>query len=88
MAKKVPHLPEPTPVVFVDEAPVAAPDDGRADYKVTATAPPRVAGRRVKPGDTIRLTEEEALGELLALHIELPAAGLTVEQVEAISEIL
>ena len=64
-------------------------DDGRIEYTVTATAPPRVAGRRVKPGDTLRLTEEEARGELLALHIAPPrAAGLTAEQVAAVTEIL
>lgn len=38
-------------------------------YVVTETAPSRVAGRRVKAGDTIELTETAARYELTALHI-------------------
>lgn len=64
----------------------AASGDGRTEYLVTKTAPSRVAGRRVKAGDTVRLTEAEARGELLALHIEPKAAGLGEEQVAAIRE--
>ncbi|WP_311272385.1 MULTISPECIES: hypothetical protein [unclassified Rhizobium] len=45
-------------------------DDGRAEYQITKDAPLRVAGRRVKAGDKLRLTEDEALAELIALHIE------------------
>ncbi len=48
----------------------AQPDDGRTEYQVTKYAPQRVAGRRVKAGDKLRLTEAEALAELIALHIE------------------
>ena len=36
------------------------------DYTVTRAAPPRVAGRPVKPGDTLALTESAALAEWLA----------------------
>ena len=64
----------------------AAPGDGRAEYLVTDTAPSRVASRRVKAGDTIQLTEAEARGELLALHIKPKAPGLTEEQVDAVRE--
>lgn len=39
-------------------------------YVVTDTAPSRVAGRRVKAGDTIELTETAARYELTAQHIE------------------
>ena len=46
--------------------------DGKRAYVVTEKAPPRVAGRRVEPGDPIRLTEAEALSEEMAGHI-LPA---------------
>lgn len=81
-------IPDTTPLVFREEVAVAEPDDGRIEYTVTASAPPRVAGRRVKPGETIRLTEPEARAELLALHITPPSAGLSAEQVKAISEIL
>lgn len=49
------------------EAQISA--DGRSDYVVTETAPIRVAGRRVKAGDVLRMTDDEARGELLALHI-------------------
>lgn len=48
---------------------VATPDDGKKDYVVTETAPARVAGRRVKAGDTLRLSEHEALAEEIAQHI-------------------
>ncbi|MFC6447165.1 hypothetical protein [Shinella zoogloeoides] len=89
LPEKLPIFPEPTPLVLKDETAALPADDGRIEYTVTATAPPRVAGRRVKPGDTLRLTEEEARGELLALHIAPPrAAGLTAEQVAAVTEIL
>lgn len=44
-------------------------NDGRSDYVVTEKAPMRVAGRRVQAGDVLQLTEAEARGELLALHI-------------------
>lgn len=50
--------------------------DGRSAYVVTDKAPMRVAARRVQAGDVLQLTEEEARGELLALHIRpenLPA---------------
>ncbi len=35
-------------------------------YRVTDKAGPKVAGRRVQPGETIELTENAARGELLA----------------------
>lgn len=54
------------------------PDDGKRDYVVCEKAPPRVAGRRVHAGDHLRLTETEALGELLALHIRPLAEGSEV----------
>lgn len=44
-------------------------NDGRSDYVVTDKAPIRVAGHRVQAGDVLHLTEAEARGELLALHI-------------------
>lgn len=65
--------PRNTPATDAAEQPaapgVATPDDGKKDYVVTETAPTRVAGRRVKVGDTLRLTEHEALAEELAQHI-------------------
>lgn len=64
---------------------IAAPEmDGAKTYVVTEKAPARVAGKRVKAGDSITLTDDQARGELLALHIrpedpkqkaEAPAAG-------------
>lgn len=48
----------------------AADEDGRIEYRVTQTAPSRVACQRVQAGDTIRLTEDQARAELIALHIE------------------
>ncbi|MDH0908815.1 hypothetical protein N5C66_05800 [Rhizobium pusense] len=62
-----------TPATEAAEQPaapaVAAPDDDKKDYVVTKTAPARVAGRRVNAGDTLRLSEHEALAEELAQHI-------------------
>lgn len=46
-------------------------------YVVTKAAPPRVAGRRVKAGDTIELTDAAARYEFQAGHIK--AASSTVE---------
>lgn len=40
-----------------------------AKYTVTDTAPPRVAGRRIKPGDSLELTDRAAAYELTAGHI-------------------
>jgi hypothetical protein len=55
--------------------PVVATDaSGATTYLVTDTAPPRVAGKRVQAGDSITLTEDQARGELLAMHIRPPAA--------------
>ncbi|EAU40158.1 hypothetical protein FP2506_11397 [Fulvimarina pelagi HTCC2506] len=42
-----------------------ASEDGREVYEVTERAGPKVAGRRVKAGDTLRLTEAEARSDLL-----------------------
>ncbi|MBB4066275.1 hypothetical protein [Gellertiella hungarica] len=54
----------------VASQPTAATDHpDRREYVVTAAAPLRVAGRRASPGDVLALTEAEARGELLALHI-------------------
>lgn len=39
---------------------------GVETYTVTKSAGPRVAGRQVKAGDELQLTEEQALAELLA----------------------
>lgn len=54
--------------------------DGASAYIVTEKAPMRVAGRRVKAGDSITLTDDQARAELLALHIrpeavEAPASS-------------
>jgi hypothetical protein len=54
------------------------------DYTVTERAGPRVAGRRVKPGDTLRLTATEAeypLGEgtIVPFGGALPQAFATSE---------
>ncbi len=38
-------------------------------YVATKLAPPRVAGRRMKPGEELKLTEAEARSELRASHI-------------------
>lgn len=59
-------------MIAAPAAQAATGSDGTMDYIVAEKAPPRVAGRRVKAGETIRLTEEQARSELLALHI-LPA---------------
>jgi len=80
----LPKLPEVTPLVLKDAAGPA--DDGRIEYTVTDRAPSRVAGRRVKPGDTLRLTEAEARGELLALHIAPPPVAGSDEQTGADAE--
>lgn len=54
----------------VETEAVAAPvETGAKTYVVTEKAPPRVAGKRVKAGDSITLTDDQARGELLALHI-------------------
>lgn len=44
--------------------------DGRSAFTVTEAAGPRVAGKRVKAGETIRLTEDEARSELVFGTIE------------------
>ncbi len=49
---------------------MTADEDGRIEYRVTDTAPSRVACQRVQAGDSIRLTEDQARAELIALHIE------------------
>lgn len=51
------------------EAAAAPSEVGAKIYVVTEKAPPRVAGKRVKAGDSITLTDDQARGELLALHI-------------------
>lgn len=56
--------------VPVDTAAAAAPvETGAKTYVVKEKAPPRVAGKRVKAGDSITLTDDQARAELLALHI-------------------
>lgn len=69
MAKAPRNTPATDPVEQPAAPAVATPDDGKKDYVVTETAPARVAGRRVKAGDTLRLSEHEALAEELAQHI-------------------
>ena len=65
----------------VETEAVAAPvETGAKSYLVTEKAPPRVAGKRVKAGDSITLTDDQARAELLALHIrpeavEAPASS-------------
>jgi hypothetical protein len=54
-------------------------------YVVTDTAPPRVAGRRVKAGDTIELTDKAARYELTACHIK-PLLEETSNPVETVVE--
>lgn len=44
-------------------------------YEVTEKAGPRVAGRRVKPGDAIRLTALEARSELLMGNVKPKGAA-------------
>ena len=43
--------------------------NAKRPYVVTDKAPPYVAGRRVKAGDPLELTEYEARAELQQLHI-------------------
>lgn len=52
-------------------------DDGRTEYTVTDRAPGRINGKRVKAGTKLKLTEDEARGELLAGHLvpATPAAA-------------
>ncbi|MDH7802238.1 MULTISPECIES: hypothetical protein [unclassified Rhizobium] len=69
MAKAPRNTPATDPVEQPAAPASATPDDGKKDYVVTETAPARVAGRRVKAGDTLRLSEHEALAEELAQHI-------------------
>lgn len=45
--------------------------DGASAYIVTEKAPMRVAGRRVKAGDRLLLTDGEALSEVMAGHVRL-----------------
>lgn len=71
-------------------AAVSPNDDGRSAYVVTDKAPMRVAGRGVKVGDVLQLTEEEARAELLALHIRpegLPAKGKQENPEEASKDV-
>lgn len=46
-------------------------------YRVTDTAPPRVAGRSVAPGDLIELSDRAARFELVSGHIIPVGAGDT-----------
>jgi hypothetical protein len=74
MAKRPTH----TSQADAPETPAAAekpreprkPADGRSAFTVTKVAGPRVAGKRVKAGETIRLTEDEARSELVFGTIE------------------
>jgi hypothetical protein len=64
----------------VETAAAAPVETGTKTYVVTEKAPPRVAGKRVKAGDSLPLTDDQARGELIALHIrpeavEPPAAN-------------
>ena len=61
---------EPTELIET-QAVTTGETDGTKSYVVTKKAPPRVAGKRVKEGDSITLTDDQARGELLALHIRL-----------------
>ena len=83
-----PNAPLPILSEVAEARVLADKGDGRLNYTVTEKAPPRVAGRRVMSGETIRLTEAEARGELLALHIELATAGLSDEQLAAVRAVL
>lgn len=80
-----PDAPLPIVTEVAELVVIADKDDGRLDYTVTEKAPPRVAGRRVTFGETIRLTEAEARGELLALHIE-PSTSSASEAADTPSE--
>jgi len=62
MAKKPVNAEAPAEAIPTD------PNEKRS-YVVTENAPSRVAGRRVKAGDTLELTEYEARAELQQLHI-------------------
>ncbi|WP_341992316.1 hypothetical protein [Azorhizobium sp. AG788] len=57
------------------------PDLSKLSFVVTDAAGPKVAGRVVKPGDTLLLTEFEARSELLAGVIR-PAT-----ETEAVAEV-
>ncbi len=56
--------------------------DDTQDYLVTETAPRRVATRRVKPGDTMKLTELAARAGLRAGHIVLKDGGNPKEPIK------
>ena len=56
---------EPAAAEADKPASVHEPKDGKTAYLVTDRAGPKVAGRRVKAKDEIRLTEEEARADLL-----------------------
>lgn len=54
------------------------------NYTVTTTAGPNIAGRHVKPGDVVSLTENEARYELLAGTIVPEGTVLTPVPVAAV----
>jgi len=48
---------------------------GRSAYIVTDMAPMRVAGRRVKAGERLLLTDGEAISEVMAGHVRPESLG-------------
>ncbi len=56
-------------------------------YTVTDKAGPKVAGRRVQPGDTLELTENAARSELLAGSIVATTASGETGSNEAAPEV-
>ena len=62
MAKRITPTPTPEPT-------------GTEDYIVTEKAPPKVAGRRVQPGDTLSLTDNQARFEEQVGHIRKVASA-------------
>jgi len=55
--------------VNIEENPISTDPNAKRTYVVTDKAPSYVAGRRVKAGDPLELTEYEARAELQQLHI-------------------
>lgn len=58
------------PAASIERSVAMKPDEKRS-YLVTEAAPSHVAGRRVKAGDELRLTEHEAQAELQQLHLRI-----------------
>lgn len=56
-----------TPKVVADQETTIvaeASDNAEKDYQVSKAAPPKIYGKKVKDGDTVRLTDKQALSYL------------------------